>query len=170
MHQLCAGGNEQNGCIPDNCGPQCGGEGPDVPPPDSWYPALAERTNMLGAGPEFSNNMSAPHNCVGGSEASCIPKNCGAGCGSADGGIPPPAKWYATTEHTNMLGAGPEWYNNMSAPNNCVGGGHGVCIPPGAGAGAGPVTAGATTAHTNMLSAGPEFYNNMNAPFNCVGK
>ncbi|KAJ1492223.1 hypothetical protein T484DRAFT_1881297 [Baffinella frigidus] len=34
----------------------------------------------LGAGPNVTNNMSAPHNCVGGSETSCIPRCCGPHC------------------------------------------------------------------------------------------
>jgi hypothetical protein len=77
---------------------------------------------------QYYNNMAAPNNCVGGSEQSCIPKGCGPHCGGGAVKIPAPATWYANQGHeasgvaTTKLGAGPEFYNNMEAPHNCVGG------------------------------------------------
>jgi len=56
------------------------------------------QTTSLGAGPEVYNNMSASHNCVGGSETSCIPKNPPVGDPSKTGmsyTLPAPAHWYA---------------------------------------------------------------------------
>ena len=65
-----------------------------------------------------------------------------------------------------MLGAGPELYNNMEAPDNLVGTGGGL----------GPehynnMEAPENTAvgGSTMLGAGPEYYNNIDAPNNCVG-
>eukprot|EP00961_Rhodomonas_salina_P181936 2456164-Rhodomonas_salina.2 len=46
--------------------------------------ALVASKTSLGAGPEFYNNMEAPHNCVGGSEMSCP--------ASKAGTVPPPMK------------------------------------------------------------------------------
>eukprot|EP00961_Rhodomonas_salina_P055755 748797-Rhodomonas_salina.1 len=50
--------------------------------------------SALGVGPEISNNMEAPHNCVGGSEVQCIPQNCGPLCYNPNG-LTAPAHWYA---------------------------------------------------------------------------
>eukprot|EP00960_Hanusia_phi_P055464 762973-Hanusia_phi.AAC.1 len=74
----CVGGSEQ-GCIPAD--PPVGnasltGQSFQVPAPAHWYAngghteGLAP-TSALGAGPEVSNCMECPHNCVGGSETSC---------------------------------------------------------------------------------------------------
>jgi len=65
------------------------------------------------------NNMAAPNNCVGGSETSCP--------ATVPVAPAPPAHWYATGNDFSVasgqkLGAGPEMYNSMSAPHNCVGG------------------------------------------------
>lgn len=35
--------------------------------------------SSLGVGPEFSNNMDAPYNCVGGSEQQCLPPKVSSG-------------------------------------------------------------------------------------------
>eukprot|EP00961_Rhodomonas_salina_P089073 1198134-Rhodomonas_salina.1 len=64
--------------------------GPDV------HGANATHTTSLGVGPDYTNNMSAPHNCVGGSEQGCIPKNPPVGDPSKTGmtsTLPPPATW-----------------------------------------------------------------------------
>ena len=63
--------------------------------------------------------MAAPHNCVGGSETSCP--------ATVPVAPAPPAHWYVTGNDFSVasgqkLGAGPEMYNSMSAPHNCVGG------------------------------------------------
>eukprot|EP00286_Rhodomonas_abbreviata_P016174 CAMPEP_0181323128 /NCGR_PEP_ID=MMETSP1101-20121128/19609_1 /TAXON_ID=46948 /ORGANISM="Rhodomonas abbreviata, Strain Caron Lab Isolate" /LENGTH=68 /DNA_ID=CAMNT_0023431113 /DNA_START=28 /DNA_END=234 /DNA_ORIENTATION=+ len=53
--------------------------------------------STLGVGPEISNNMEAPHNCVGGSEVSCIPANPPVGNPAYTGmgvTVPAPAYWY----------------------------------------------------------------------------
>jgi len=103
------------------------------PAPMHWYANGAEgglKTTSLGVGPDFSNNMEAPHNCVGGSEQGCIPKNPPVYDASKTGmssTLPAPASWYANSVHTTGLGAGPEFYNNMPAPNNCVGGSETSC-------------------------------------------
>ena len=55
-------------------------------------------TTGLGAGPEVYNNMAASHNCVGGSEQGCIPKNPPVGNPALTGSsstLPAPAHWYA---------------------------------------------------------------------------
>ncbi len=54
--------------------------------------------NMLGVGPEISNNMEAPHNCIGGSEVQCIPRNCGPLCYNPNG-LAPPSSWYSKGDH-----------------------------------------------------------------------
>jgi hypothetical protein len=52
----CVGGSEQ-GCVPANCGPHCGGHAV-LPSPASWYPHAVGTndasiaTTKLGAGPE----------------------------------------------------------------------------------------------------------------------
>ena len=81
----------------------------------------------LGRGPEFYNNMAAPNNCVGGSETSC----------PATDPVPPaaPAHWYANGHNVSIADGqslrGAEFYNNSSAPGNCVGGSETTCSPPG---------------------------------------
>ncbi|EKX35091.1 hypothetical protein GUITHDRAFT_155584 [Guillardia theta CCMP2712] len=60
--------------------------------------------SALGAGPEITNNMYAPHNCVGGSETSCLPSPgelsgmfadpSKAGMGYT---VPAPSHWYRGT-------------------------------------------------------------------------
>jgi hypothetical protein len=64
-------------------------------------------TTGLGAGPEVYNNMAASHNCVGGSEQGCIPKNPPVGNPAFTGSsssLPAPAHWYAHGGHVQ----GPE--------------------------------------------------------------
>ena len=56
--------------------------------------------------------------------------------------IPAPMTFAADPSGSTMLGSGPEFYNNMEAPDNFVGFGG---------------------------SPGPEYYNNMEASDNCVG-
>jgi hypothetical protein len=63
-------------------------------------------TTALGAGPEVYNNMEASHNCVGGSEQGCIPKNPPVGDASKTGmssTLPAPAHWYANGEGAGMV-------------------------------------------------------------------
>jgi hypothetical protein len=55
----------------------------------------------LGVGPEVSNNMTAPHNCIGGSEVTCLPPMSEASLMFADpskmqnmAGVPLPSHWY----------------------------------------------------------------------------
>ena len=38
--------------------------------------------------------------------------------------------WYANPSGGTMLGAGPEYYNNLEAPDNCVGGSESQCARP----------------------------------------
>jgi len=147
-------------------------------------PATTSRSagQKLGAGPEMYNNMSAPHNCVGGSEQGCIPEHPPVGNPPLTGSgssLPAPASWYANGGHpaglhTTSLGAGPEMYNNMSAPNNCVGGSETSCPNTAPVAPPAPQHWYATgndfsVAAGQKLGAGPEMYNNMSAPHNCVG-
>jgi hypothetical protein len=71
------------------------------------------------------------------------------------------------------LGRGPEFYNNMAAPNNCVGGSETSCpatapVPPP------PPAHWYANGHDFSISdgqqlRGAEFYNNQAAPNNCVG-
>lgn len=56
---------------------------------------------MLGVGPEVSNNMEAPHNCIGGSEQQCLPGPAEASVIVMDpskmyngAGVPSPSSWY----------------------------------------------------------------------------
>jgi len=124
----------------------------------------------LGRGPEFYNNMAAPNNCVGGSETSCP--------NTAPVQPPAPAHWYANGHNISIadgqsLGRGPEFYNNMAAPNNCIGGSETSCpntapVQP-------PAPAHWYANGHNISIAdgqslrGAEFYNNQAAPHNCVG-
>jgi len=154
-----------------------------VPAPDSWYPAHGGSetlgTQKLGAGPEVYNNMMAPYNCVGGSEQQCIPQTCSYHCGGGPVSVPHPDTWYPAVGGESMvgtqkLGAGPEVYNCMKCPQNCVGGSETSCPaqPPvkvPAPDSWYPANGGAETLGTQKLGAGHEFYNNMDAPNNCVG-
>jgi hypothetical protein len=97
----CIGGSEQ-GCLPANCGYQCGGETVTVPQPMTWYPANAEHTTALGVGPNIMNNMAAPANCVGGSEQGCLPANCGYQCGGENVTVPKPMTWYPANGSEDM--------------------------------------------------------------------
>jgi len=107
--------------------------------PYSSYSAINVADGQsLGRGPEFYNNMAAPNNCVGGSETSCpatdpVPP-------------PPPAHWYANGQGVSIADGqslrGAEFYNNSSAPGNCVGGSETTCSPPG-----------------YPVPRGPDFYN-----------
>jgi len=155
------GGSEQQ-CIPQGCGPHCGGGATSIPPPATWYAVGGHEglhtTTLRGA--EFYNNMDAPNNCIGGSETSCPASNL------SPPPPPPPDSWYANAGHTQSLGAGPEVYNNMEAPNNCVGGSEGQCIPDNCGWQCGGE---AVKTHTTALGVGPEVSNNLSAPHNCVG-
>jgi len=63
--------------------------------------AIVPLSNMLGVGPEVSNNMEAPHNCIGGSEVNCLPPPEVAATMFADpskmqnmDGVPAPSHWY----------------------------------------------------------------------------
>jgi len=126
--------------------------------------------------------MSAPHNCVGGSEQGCIPEHPPVGNPALTGSgstVPAPAHWYANGNDFSVasgqkLGAGPEMYNNMAAPNNCVGGSETSCPATVPVAPAPPAHWYATgndfsVASGQKLGAGPEMYNSMSAPHNCVG-
>jgi len=62
-------------------------------------------TTSLGAGPEVYNNMDASHNCVGGSETSCIPDSPPVGDASKTGmgsTLPSPSHWYANGDGVVM--------------------------------------------------------------------
>ena len=59
----------------------------------------------LDAGPEFYNSMSAPHNCVGGSENGCLPGEAEAHIMFVDPskmampfGVPKPSSWYKDSQ------------------------------------------------------------------------
>jgi len=63
--------------------------------------SVAVPLSQLGVGPEVSNNMEAPHNCIGGSEMNCLPPPSVAAGMFADpskmqnmGGVPSPSHWY----------------------------------------------------------------------------
>ena len=125
---------------------------------------------QLGRGPEFYNNMGAPNNCVGGSETSC----------PATDPVPPaaPAHWYANGSNFSIadgqqLGRGPEFYNNMAAPNNCVGGSETSCPATDPTPVAPPAHWYANGNNVSIADGqqlrGAEFYNNQTAPGNCVG-
>ena len=65
----------------------------------------AMHTNAL-AGHEFYNNWEAPHNCSGGSEQGCIPKNPPVADASKTGmnqPLPAPAHWYANGQVAGMV-------------------------------------------------------------------
>ena len=53
--------------------------------------------SALGAATDFTNNMNAPYNCIGGSETQCLPPKCsGEWAGKCINtlGVPPAASWY----------------------------------------------------------------------------
>ena len=139
--------------------------------PYSSYSAINVADGQsLGRGPEFYNNMAAPNNCVGGSETSC----------PATDPVPPaaPAHWYANGHNISIadgqsLGRGPEFYNNMEAPNNCVGGSETSCpatdpVPPPPPAHWYANGQGVSIADGQSLR-GAEFYNCDSCSKNCVG-
>ena len=71
---------------------------------------LAVPLSQLGVGPEVSNNMMAPHNCVGGSEMNCLPGAAEAATMFADpskmqnmDGVPAPSHWSVSVTST-LLG------------------------------------------------------------------
>mmetsp|Transcript_58866 Transcript_58866/g.138405 ORF Transcript_58866/g.138405 Transcript_58866/m.138405 type:complete len:317 (+) Transcript_58866:61-1011(+) len=127
-------------------------------------------TTALGAGPEFYNNMEAPHNCVGGSEGTCIPDN------------PPvfdPSKTgMATSSHTMLSDwhkSDDPWGSYLDGPGKGTPCNNTIYVPWGEGGPdvhaceAGSPGCYANSTHTSALGAGPEFYNNMGAPHNCSG-
>jgi len=122
----------------------------------------------LGAGPEVYNSMGSSHNCVGGSETSCVPDHPPVGDASKTGmgsTVPSPAHWYAHNTpgcnggvissdvvHTSLAGC-----NNGGIVDGCD------CphIPG--------LPGGIADVNTTSLGAGPEVYNSMGASHNCVG-
>jgi len=130
----------------------------------------------LGRGPEFYNNMEAPNNCVGGSETSCpntdpVPP-------------PPPAHWYAHGDNVSIADGqqlrGAEFYNNSTAPTNCVGGSEQGCQTPGMPAprgaefyncdyNSGCANGGNVSIADGQQLRGAEFYNCDTCSKNCVG-